>query len=291
MFDEAAAHIRLNCRGADFYARTISLSFPRKRESILTKVQNGPRVKHGETKSKRRHTRLYIERSDLKKLIVAIDGPSGAGKSTVAKLLADTLGYVYIDTGAMYRAIGWKADRENVEPVEGDALSKLCDTTDVTLGMADGKTTVFVDGIDVTGEIRTPKMSMLASAVSAQPSVRARLLVLQRKMGEAGGVVMDGRDIGTVVFPGAEAKFYLDADVEERARRRHLELTDRGEPAEIGTTLAEMKKRDHDDSSREIAPLKQADDAVYVDTTGMDIGEVVAALEKKLAEVADAEGR
>ncbi|HEX9859651.1 MAG TPA: (d)CMP kinase [Nitrospirota bacterium] len=222
----------------------------------------------------------------MKKIIVAIDGPSGAGKSTVAKLLAGRLGYVYIDTGAMYRAIGWKADRLGVEPVEGGPLRALCETTEVTLGYEDGRPAVYVDGKDVTGEIRTPRMSMMASAVSAQPSVRARLLELQREMGRKGGVVMDGRDIGTVVFPDAPVKFFLDAAVEVRAKRRHLELMEKGETAGLADTLAEMKKRDHDDSSRDIAPLKKADDAIYLDTAGMGIDEVVALLVTKVEEAA-----
>ena len=143
-----------------------------------------------------------------------------------------------------------------------------------------------MDGKDVTGEIRTPRMSMMASAVSAQPSVRARLLELQREMGRKGGVVMDGRDIGTVVFPDAPVKFFLDAAVEVRAKRRHLELMEKGETAGLADTLAEMKKRDHDDSSRDIAPLKKADDAIYLDTAGMGIDEVVALLVTKVEEAA-----
>lgn len=226
----------------------------------------------------------------MKKIIVAIDGPSGAGKSTVAKALADALGYVYIDTGAMYRAIGWKADKAGVEPLEGEPLRKLCDTTEVTLGFADGKTTVFVDGTDVTAEIRTPRMSMMASAVSAQPSVRARLLELQRTMGRIGGVVMDGRDIGTVVFPDAHVKFFLDADIEVRAMRRHLELSEKGETVALIDTLEEMAKRDRDDTSRAIAPLRKADDALYVDSSGMAISDVVALLKNKVEEVAGRAG-
>lgn len=224
-----------------------------------------------------------------KRIIIAIDGPSGAGKSTVSRRLAAELGYVYIDTGAMYRAMGWKAAELGVEPAEGKALRALCDTTDVGLGIEDGEARVYVDGRDVTGLIRTPEMSMMASAVSAQPCVRERLLELQRRMGRGGGVVMDGRDIGTVVFPDAELKFYLDADVEVRARRRQLELVTAGKKASLEDTMAEMKKRDEDDSSRPIAPLRKAPDAVVVDSTGMCVEEVVSFM-KERARAAGADG-
>ncbi|MHB8172909.1 MAG: (d)CMP kinase, partial [Nitrospirota bacterium] len=160
----------------------------------------------------------------MKKPIIAIDGPSGAGKSTVGKMLAKELGYLYIDTGAMYRAIGLKAVRERLDLKEGDALRGLCARTEVKLVQGEGGLKVYLDNEDVSEAIRTPEMGMAASAVSAQPCVRKRLLQLQRRLGEGGGVVLEGRDIGTVVFPEAEVKFYLDADVEERARRRWLEF-------------------------------------------------------------------
>ena len=211
----------------------------------------------------------------MKKIIVAIDGPSGAGKSTVGKLLAKRLGYIYIDTGAMYRAIGLKAVREGVEPVEGPELKALCGRTDVRLEQGGGETRVLVDGEDVSREIRTPEMGMMASAISAQPCVRARLLELQREMGRRGGVVLEGRDIGTVVFPEAEAKFYLDADARERARRRYDEFRARGLDVDFDRTVEEVKKRDYDDSNRDIAPLKKAKDAVVVDSSSMSADEVV----------------
>jgi len=222
----------------------------------------------------------------LKRVIVAIDGPSGAGKSTVAKLLASKLGYVYIDTGAMYRAIGWKARQEGVEPTEGPELQTMLRSTEVTLRPDGDLLRVYVDGTDVTGLIRTPEMSMAASKVSAQPSVRARLLDLQRGMGKGGGVVLEGRDIGTVVFPGAEAKFFLVAAPEVRARRRYEELLAKGEQVDYESTLKDVMKRDHDDESREIAPLAKAPDALTVDTTGMGIDEVVGLLVARVEEAA-----
>ncbi|MBI5696102.1 MAG: (d)CMP kinase [Nitrospirae bacterium] len=224
------------------------------------------------------------------KIIVAIDGPSGAGKSTVSKRLADELGYVYIDTGAMYRAIGWKAVKLGVLPKEGPELAALCANTEVRLGLVDGEPKVYVDGEDVTGLIRTPEMSMTASAVSAQPSVRARLLELQRDMGRGGGVVLEGRDIGTVVFPDAGIKFFLVADVAERARRRYEELKAKGVDVDLAKTLEEVEKRDYDDSSRGIAPLVKADDALVVDTTKMTIDEVVAFMKARVEEAADRAG-
>ncbi len=210
-----------------------------------------------------------------KKLVIAIDGPSGAGKSTIAKLIARGLGYTYIDTGAMYRAIGWKAKQEGVDPRDERSLAELCIRTEVTIGYdADGQR-VYVDGRDVTGEIRTPEMGMMASAVSASPSVRARLLTLQRNLGANGGVVMDGRDIGTVVFPRADAKFYLDASPEERGRRRYAELKAKGMSVELAPITEEIRARDLQDSNREHAPLRRAADAEYIDSSAMTIEEVV----------------
>jgi cytidylate kinase len=215
--------------------------------------------------------------------VIAIDGPSGAGKSTIAKLLARRLGYTYIDTGAMYRAIGWKAKRDTVDPANEGALARLCAGTEVMiLHDADGQR-VLVNGIDVTDNIRTPEMGMLASAVSKSPAVRARLLTLQRMLGEAGGVVMDGRDIGTVVFPRAEVKFYLDASAEERGRRRWQELKDKGMDVDRAAITEEIRARDQQDSSRSIAPLTRAADAWYLDSSAMTIDDVVAAMLSQIA--------
>ncbi len=222
----------------------------------------------------------------MKKLIVAIDGPSGAGKSTVGKLLARELGYLYIDTGAMYRAIGLKAVREGLELKEGDALRALCARTEVRLVQDVVGLKVYLDNEDVSETIRTPDMGMAASAVSAQPCVRERLLQLQRRLGEGGGVVLEGRDIGTVVFPEAGVKFYLDANVEERARRRWMEFKEKGIETDLQKTIEEVSKRDYDDSHRDIAPLKKARDAVVVDSSGMGIKDVVTLMKTKVLEVA-----
>jgi len=219
-----------------------------------------------------------------KGLVIAIDGPSGAGKSTIARMLARRLGYTYIDTGALYRAIGWKAKQEGVDPSDDAALQQLCSRTDVTIKHDPGVQRVLVNGVDVTGEIRTPEMGMMASAVSKSPAVRARLLTLQRGLGASGGVVMDGRDIGTVVFPGAEVKFYLDASAEERGRRRWQELKEKGLDVDQAVITAEIRARDLQDSSRDIAPLKRASDACYVDSSSMTIDEVVASMLSMCAE-------
>jgi cytidylate kinase len=193
-------------------------------------------------------------------------------------MLAQHLDYTYIDTGAMYRAIGWKAKQEGVDPSDDAALQQLCSRTDVTIKHDSNGQRVLVNGVDVTGEIRTPEMGLMASAVSKSPAVRARLLTLQRGLGESGGVVMDGRDIGTVIFPGAEVKFYLDASAEERGRRRWQELKEKGMDVDLAVITEEIRARDLQDSSRAIAPLKRAPDACYVDSSTMTIEKVVASM-------------
>lgn len=218
-------------------------------------------------------------------LVIAIDGPSGAGKSTVARMLAGRLGYVYIDTGAMYRAIGWKAVREGIDPSDESKLAALCGRTDVVLRQDRNDPRVLVDGMDVSSEIRTPEMGMMASAVSKSPAVRARLLVLQRNLGGDGGVVMDGRDIGTVVFPDADCKFYLDASAEERGRRRYLELRAKGMDVDLARITQEIRDRDEQDSGRTLAPLKKADDAQHIDSSSMNIQEVLDRMQAGIARV------
>lgn len=218
----------------------------------------------------------------IKKKIIAIDGPSGAGKSTVARFLAERLGYIYIDTGAMYRAIGWKAKKEEI-PIKEESLKSLCSTTDIRLERVSGEMKVFADGKDVTGEIRTPEMGLMASSVSSFQCVRERLLELQRGMGRNGGVVMEGRDIGTVVFPDADIKFFLDAKIEERGKRRHLELLSKGIKDDLISITDDIKKRDEADSTRNLAPLKMAEDSIYIDTTNITIREVVATMLKEIS--------
>lgn len=211
----------------------------------------------------------------MKKLVVAIDGPAGAGKSTVAQLAAKELGYTYIDTGAMYRAVAWKVLRQGGEVTDEKILAVVPDI-DVDLSYENGKTTVRVDGQDVTSEIRTPEVSHIVSKVAALGPVREKMVDLQRKMAERGGVLMDGRDIATNVLPGADVKIYLTASIAERANRRYKELREKGLAVDLADIEHDIAARDKADMEREISPLVQADDATLLDTTGMTIPEVVA---------------
>lgn len=211
----------------------------------------------------------------MKKLVVAIDGPAGAGKSTVAQLAAKELGYTYIDTGAMYRAVAWKVLQQGGEVTDEKILAVVPDI-DVDLSYENGKTTVRVDGRDVTGEIRTPEVSHIVSKVAALGPVREKMVDLQRKMAERGGVLMDGRDIATNVLPGADVKIYLTASIAERANRRYKELREKGLAVDLADIEHDIAARDKADMEREISPLVQADDATLLDTTGMTIPEVVA---------------
>jgi cytidylate kinase len=212
------------------------------------------------------------------KPIVAIDGPAGAGKSTIAMRLAAELGYRLIDTGAIYRSVALCATRANVAVDDDANLEKIVRALLLRFETRDGRNRIFLGEEDVSEAIRTPEMSRVASAVSARPVVRGALLGLQRKLGEAGGVVLEGRDIGTVVFPDAEVKIFLTATDEERARRRCLELRSKGMEVSLETTLREVRARDHQDSTRAVAPLKKADDAIEVVTDGMTPDEVLAKL-------------
>lgn len=206
---------------------------------------------------------------------IAIDGPSGAGKSTIAKACAAKLGYIYVDTGALYRTIGVCAMRRGVDTKDRAAVEGVLPFADVSLRYVDGVQKVFLGDDDVSGEIRTPAASMAASDVSAVPAVRERLLDLQREIARNNNVIMDGRDIGTVILPGAQYKFFLTASAEVRAQRRVKELIEKGMEVDYEETLADIIKRDYQDSHRETAPLKQADDAILIDSSYMTIDEVV----------------
>ena len=202
-----------------------------------------------------------------KRLIIAIDGPAGSGKSTAARMLAMRLGYAYIDTGAMYRALACQVRDKNVNIRDSEKIAGVCRTVQIELHQLPQGAQVLLDGRDVTKAIRDHDVSAIASTISAEPLVRECLLELQRKMGRLGGVVMEGRDIGTVVFPDADVKFFFDATAEERAKRRHLELLNRGESVEYEQILRDLQERDRADTSRAVAPLCCADDATVVDTT------------------------
>jgi cytidylate kinase len=207
------------------------------------------------------------------KLIIAIDGPVGSGKSTVARRVAGLLGYTHLDSGAMYRAIAWKALRDGV-PLDSPAqLGALAESARIDLVSRDGKLRVILDGEDITDLIRTPAVSNAASIVAVVPGVRHPMVAEQRRTGAKGGVVMEGRDIGTAVFPHADLKIYLDASPEVRAGRRWSELQEKGEPIEIEKVLADVIERDRRDKSREMSPLVRAADAVVVDNTAMDAEE------------------
>lgn len=203
---------------------------------------------------------------------VAIDGPSGAGKSTIARSAAAQLGYVYIDTGALYRTIGLNAMRTGADLSNAEEIEKtLTDSLSVELKFVDGEQRMFLGGEDVSAEIRTPEASMAASKVSAVPAVRAYLFDLQRSMAENNNCIMDGRDIGTVVLPNAQVKIFLTASPEARAQRRYKELLEKGIDVKYDDVLSDINKRDWDDSHRAIAPLKKADDAILCDTSDIDL--------------------
>jgi cytidylate kinase len=209
-------------------------------------------------------------------VIIAIDGPSGAGKSTLAKRLARELGFTYLDTGALYRALALKVLRQGVDLADDARMVELVRSTAIDLREERGKLEVWMDGRDVADDIRTPEVSQTASKASALGSVRARLLELQRDLAKRGSMVAEGRDIGTVVFPDAEVKIFLDASMGERARRRYQELRAAGRSVQLEETLREMEERDKRDSERDLAPLCQAADAVRVDTSAVDAEQVAA---------------
>jgi len=207
------------------------------------------------------------------KLIIAIDGPVGSGKSTVARRVAEMLGYTHLDSGAMYRAVGLKALRRGVSLDAPERLAQLAESAHIDLVPRDGRLRVLLDGEDVTDAIRAPEVSHAASVVAVVPGVRHPMVAEQRRAGEQGGVVMEGRDIGSVVFPHADLKIFLDASAEVRAARRQRELEEKGEPQELAKVLEEVHTRDRRDREREMSPLVRAADAVVVDNTAMDAEE------------------
>ncbi|MCL5035414.1 MAG: (d)CMP kinase [Bacteroidetes bacterium] len=221
----------------------------------------------------------------MKKILIAIDGPAGSGKSTTARLVARRLGYVYVDTGAMYRAMTYKVLTSGANPADEAAVVKLSRDTRISL-VDGGELKVMLDGQDVTEAIRSEEVTKSVSLVSSYNEVRVLMVEKQRQIGAAGGCVVDGRDIGTVVFPHADLKFYMVADIAERARRRQVELSGTGVDLPVEQVVQELKERDFKDSTRETSPLKKADDAIEIDTTNLTIDEQVEIILSYAREVA-----
>ncbi len=205
------------------------------------------------------------------KNVITIDGPSGSGKGTVSRIVAERLGYNYLDTGALYRAVAWKTKQEDVDPDDESALKKILEN--INIAFSDNR--IHVDGVDVSLDIRTAEIGELSSRVSAMPVVREGLFSLQRDICMKGKVVIEGRDTGTAIFPESENKFYLDAGIEERARRRFEELKIKDPDITMEQTIEDINKRDNRDSSRESSPMKKTDDMVYIDSTDLSIEKVV----------------
>ncbi|HSN04581.1 MAG TPA: (d)CMP kinase [Nitrospira sp.] len=218
-------------------------------------------------------------------MIIAIDGPAGVGKSTVAKLLAARLGYLYLDTGALYRAVGWHILRHGIDPADREQVAASLPTLSIQMLFQNGAMRVLVNDADVTGELRTPEVTAAASVVSAIPAVREWLLPVQQQIGQRGSVVAEGRDIGTRIFPSAPVKFFLEADATVRAERRHRELVAAGHGGPMEKTYQDLSGRDERDRNRAVAPLVPAADARLIDTSSLQIDEVV---EQMLAVVAAA---
>ena len=225
-----------------------------------------------------------VQKTEENMINIAIDGPAGAGKSTIAKKVAAEKNYIYVDTGAMYRAMALYLLRSGIDREDAAAISAACGKPEITIEYRDGIQVVLLDGENVNEFLRTPRVSDMASRSSANPDVRAKLLELQKDLARRENVVMDGRDIGTVVLPDAQVKIFLTASVDVRADRRYRELIEKGEKADLEESKAQIKERDERDMNRPISPLKQAEDAVLVDTSDMTIDEVVAAIMRIIEE-------
>jgi len=220
-------------------------------------------------------------------MVIAIDGPAGSGKSTVAKIVAEKLRFRYIDTGSMYRAVAWKSLLKNVDLSNKEMVAEIAHNVEIDLVPEEGGQSVLVDGENATNQLKQEKISRAAAVVAAQPMIREIMTKKQRELGNREDVVMDGRDIGTVVFPQAEKKFFLDAEPKERGRRRFDELKTKNQEAnlDLATIIEQVKQRDHEDRTRKIAPLRQANDAISIDTTHLDISQVVDQVMKEIGEV------
>ena len=220
-------------------------------------------------------------------MVIAIDGPAGSGKSTIAKIVAEKLHFRYIDTGSMYRAVAWKSLLKNVDLSNEEMVAEIAHNVEIDLVPEEGGQSVLVDGENATNQLKQEKISRAAAVVAAQPMIREIMTKKQRELGNREDVVMDGRDIGTVIFPQAEKKFFLDAEPKERGRRRFDELKTKNQEAnlDLATIIEQVKQRDHEDRTRKIAPLRQADDAISIDTTHLDISQVVDQVMKEIGEV------
>jgi cytidylate kinase len=227
--------------------------------------------------------------ADIRKLVITIDGPAGAGKSTAARMLARSLGYKYIDTGAIYRTVALRATLEGIPLEDEEALSRLCARISIDFRFQDDELKVLCDGEDVSGLIRGTEAGMKASTVSAHPMVRKELLLLQRRLGEGGGIVAEGRDVGTVVYPQADIKFYLEASPEARGRRCYNDDRENGGKFELEEIIDMIKKRDQQDSTRTVAPLKVPEDAFMIDNTELNAQEtlelILSLMEKRFPDI------
>ncbi len=220
---------------------------------------------------------------------IAIDGPAGAGKSTIAKLVAGRLGFTYMDTGAMYRAVGLLFDAQEKFPESSEEIRKVCDAANIEIKFIDGSQRIFLNGEDVSDLIRTEHAGNTASYVSTFPEVRTRLVALQQELSRTCDVVMDGRDIGTVVLPNADLKIFMEADILVRAQRRFDQLCEKGETPDMEQIIKDLEARDHQDRNRAVSPLKQADDAILIDTSDMDREEVTEEILRLYRKVKDGE--